>query len=394
MDLGTVSIGNLAEGSFQFDVPVSELVQGQNFFHFMGVGSSWDLSLVDTVSVTYPRKLNANGRKIRFGVSAGDSARVGGFADYNFSVYEVSGNRARRKMEVMEEPVNGTAGFSLSAENRDREFMAVANFQKESVAGIKPNAPSRWYSTSNSANLLIVAPANFSGYAAELAARRSAQGFSTYVVDVEDIADEFGFGVPSPEALRAFFGHAAYGWSGGPGYVVLFGDSSFDYKNYLASSNHRNFVPTKLLEVLDRETSSDGWMVDFNNDGVEDLSIGRLPVGNDAEAVNMLSKIARYEAGPAGNSQFAALIADTYFEILNQDLQNLLPQNVSSAKIEMSALGASQMAQEISSNASADPTMVSYLGHGTISNWTNSKSRSSWESMALVRSWPSIRSTE
>lgn len=368
---GTVSFAAKENREFEFDVPASEVVSGVNNFYLRSSASSLDYSLIDEVSVTYERRLVASDQKIRFGVSAGDSARIAGFAGSSIKVYEVYSHNARNEVDVQPEVVNGTFGFSLSAESRNREFVAIAETVTEPVAMIKPNAPSSWHSLSNSADLLIVTSNEFRSAADDLAALRTAQGIPASVVLVDDIGDEFGYGVSSPDALRTFFLHASSNWSGNPGYVLLFGDSSYDYRNYLGLAQTRNFVPTKMIETFDMETSSDGWLVDFNDDGVEDLSIGRFPVVNTTEAFNAVAKLVRYDAYNGSTSQSAGLAADTFFEILNGELDNILPGSVSSTRIERSVLGDSAMGQQIRDVANTGPTMVSYLGHGTTVGWTS-----------------------
>jgi hypothetical protein len=368
--VGTISFDNQNKASAEFDIPASAAFAGQNSFFFQGLASASDVSVVDFVAVTFAKRLRANGQKIRFGVSAGDSARVGGFNDANFSVYEVTAHTPKKKVSVVDEVVNGTVGFSLSADNRDREFVAVAESQKENVVRIESNLPSSWHGSFNSADFIIVAPYAFQAAAEELAARRNAQGLPSVVVNVEDIADEFGFGIKSPVSLRSFFQSAVDRWSNAPEYILLFGDSSYDQRNYLGLSQTRDFVSTKLIETFDMETSSDGWLVDFDNDGVEDLSIGRLPAANTTEAANMVAKIVRYENYSGSSTRTAAMVADTWFEIPNQNLEALLPSNVSSTRIDRSVLGDAAARQAIKDNADAGPTMVSYLGHGTTLGWT------------------------
>lgn len=369
--IGTVSLSGKDNNTFVFDVPASEIVSGVNNFVFRSSASTYDYSLIDEVSVTYERKLIASNQKIRFGVASGNSARVSGFSTSSFKVYEVLPQNARKRVDVTTEVVNGSYGFSLAADSSNREYVAVADSDADQVAKVEFNYPSTWNSVSNSADFIIVSPRVFKSAADDLAAMRNAQGISTKVVDVEDIGDEFGYGNATPDALRTFFLHASSNWTGRPGYVLLFGDSSYDYRNYLGLAQTRNFVPTMMVETPQMETSSDGWLVDFDDDGVEDLSIGRFPVATTTEAANAVAKLARYDNYSGSTSQSAALVADTYFEILNGQLESLIPNQVSTTKIERSVLGDAVMKQEIVSNAESGPTMVSYLGHGTTIGWTS-----------------------
>ncbi len=369
--VGTVSFANQDAQEFVFDVPASEVINGVNNFYFRSSASTYDFSLIDEVSVIYERNLAASGEKIRFGVSSGDSAIVEGFANNNFKVYEIYPNNARRHVDVQGLIVNGTNGFSLASDSRNREFVAVADVASEPVAMIETNDPSSWHDTSNTADFIIVAPKVFGGQADSIATMRNSQGLLTRVVYIEDIADEFGYGVQHPDALRTFFLHATSFWAVNPGYVMLFGDSSYDYRNYLGMSNPKNFIHTKMVETQHMETSSDSWLVDFNDDGVEDISLGRYPIRNNSEANKAVTKLARYDSYVDTGNQTAALVADQFFEILNGELDNRIPNSVDTTIINRTELGDSVTRQAILDHANSGPSMVSYLGHGTTVGWTS-----------------------
>jgi len=59
---------------------------------------------------------------------------------------------------------------------------------------------------------------------------------------VQDLYDEFSFGVKNPQALKDFFRRAQVSWQGPPKFVLLVGDASFDHRDYLGLGNV-DFVP-------------------------------------------------------------------------------------------------------------------------------------------------------
>jgi len=82
-----------------------------------------------------------------------------------------------------------------------------------------------------------------------LANYRQDQGLRTSVVDVQDLYDEFNYGIANPSAIRDFLALAYSTWQApAPTYVVLFGDGNFDPKNYLGF-NRINLVPPYLSVV-------------------------------------------------------------------------------------------------------------------------------------------------
>src|SRR5581483_2532032 len=94
-------------------------------------------------------------------------------------------------------------------------------------------------------------------------------------------------------------------WAKQPQYVILAGDGSYDPKNYLGLGN-QDLVPIRLIDTAHMETASDGWFVDFNNDGTEQMGIGRLPVRTAADATALINKIVAYEQ--AGSSAQALVL--------------------------------------------------------------------------------------
>ena len=109
------------------------------------------------------------------------------------------------------------------------------------------------------------------------------------------------------------------------------GDASLDPRNYQGLGNF-DLVPTKLVDATFNETASDDWLTDFDNDGIADIPVGRLPVRTVADANLVISKIVNF--APV-TPQSAMLVADDptgyyfNFEQANDQVQALLPQGLS-----------------------------------------------------------------
>jgi Peptidase family C25 len=119
---------------------------------------------------------------------------------------------------------------------------------------------------------------------------RQAEGSALGVVDLDTLCDEYNFGEPSLQALRAFIHHAWTSWQSPPRYVLLVGDATYDPRHYLLSGIP-DYVPTKLVATIIMETASDDWFVDFNDDGMPELVIGRLPVRTIEAAQQVVTKL-------------------------------------------------------------------------------------------------------
>ena len=53
-------------------------------------------------------------------------------------------------------------------------------------------------------------------------------------MSIEEVYSEFGFGEPTPEAVKDFLSYAYHNWrQPSPRYVLLLGDATFDFKDHL-----------------------------------------------------------------------------------------------------------------------------------------------------------------
>ncbi len=156
------------------------------------------------------------------------------------------------------------------------------------------------------------------------------RGLSVAVVDVQDIYDEFNFGVLDPRAIKDFLQYAHSSWRApAPRFVLFAGDASWDFKNLSADDanyadwtyrpgetarfvknsstryaegadlNHRNLVPTSSYTTLEGHAASDTWFVCLDDgDSLPDMAIGRLPVATAHELEQVIDKTIRYASAP------------------------------------------------------------------------------------------------
>lgn len=138
---------------------------------------------------------------------------------------------------------------------------------------------------------------------------RDMDNFSSHVVNVDLIYNEFSSGSKDVTALRDFI-KMFYdrGISSGtePQYVLLVGDGSYD--NKYRRSNNTNFLPTyqseNAVSFLNSFVSDDYFVLMDDNEGLcagnekIDLGIGRLPVQTVAEAKVLADKIINYSSAP------------------------------------------------------------------------------------------------
>jgi hypothetical protein len=182
----------------------------------------------------------------------------------------------------------------------------------------------------------------------DLRADPLAQGLRVKVVDVEDIFDEFSYGIETPEALLDFLAYAYSSWTPpAPQYVLLVGDSTRNPKNNpdptYGLDTVTTYIPTYLTYTEHNgESATDEWFVRVSgDDAISDLYIGRLPAKNADEAKDMVNKILAYEGSLNTKTweKNVLLLADDQrlgpeykyeasFEIMNNDVAALLPADM------------------------------------------------------------------
>ncbi len=153
-------------------------------------------------------------------------------------------------------------------------------------------------------NLIIVTPELFLPQAQQLADwHEQKDNLISKVVTTGQIYNEFSSGMQDISAIRDFVRmlYKRGNFGSKPGYLLLYGDASFDYKNRVKGNT--NMVPIfESVESLKFTTSfaTDdffGLLDDdegFNSVGDLDVGIGRLPVSTTKQADVALAKIKNY----------------------------------------------------------------------------------------------------
>jgi len=117
------------------------------------------------------------------------------------------------------------------------------------------------------------------------------------------------------------------------------------------------------------ETASDDWLVDFNHDGLPEMSVGRLPVRMAEEANSVVGKIIAYDV--ANDAERAAVfVADSGFESLSGEDQALVPPGQPVSVINRSSATDAETRTMILAALSAGSRLVNFIGHGSVGVWT------------------------
>jgi hypothetical protein len=158
---------------------------------------------------------------------------------------------------------------------------------------------------SNGAHYIIITHHDFKTEAQRLAQfREKNDGLRSIVVDIQDVFDEFSWGLVDAVAIRDFLKFAYDNWSTRPEIVFLFGDGSYDYKNNLSNSSTCWIPPyeTNELDEIASRAMDDWYTYVTGDDEYGDIAIGRAPVQSATDARILVDKIIQYES----NTPFGA----------------------------------------------------------------------------------------
>ncbi len=372
--LNNVQIGNIS-GLYRslmvgnFTVPTSMFVEGNNTIKLVETISN-SISFIEQVKVTYKRGYQANQEKLLFYTSNYRLTKVRGFSSPNILLYDIA-QLDDPKLIVNPTIESDGSNFNLVLpSSRGSVFYATTESAILSPAFVKANIPSTLSTPNNVGRMVIVAYSNWLGEAENWANYRRSQGFTVKVVDVEDIFDEFDFGLPTGESIRRFLQYAKTNWLVPPDYVLLIGDATFDPRNF-RGDGFNNLVPTIYVDTAYMETGSDEALADFDGDGLAEIPIGRIATRNVSVVNSTLVKTIAFEQGLSQAFSRGALfpsdLPDGYdFEQMNNRLINELPSTIPVTTVNRSA---SDARERVLSGFNSGVYLVNYSGHGTFTAW-------------------------
>ncbi|MCA1594264.1 MAG: C25 family cysteine peptidase, partial [Acidobacteria bacterium] len=389
-NIGTLEFAGREHKTAKFLVESWMMHEGDNLIELTS-SKSGDVSLTDYLRLTYQRLYRADADALRFIANGGATVRVAGFTSANVRIVDITDPQNTSELPVSvatsnEKGDGWTATVQADSSTTPRTLYAFADNRVAEVAGVSANQPSDWHA-SRETDFVIVTHGSFTQAVAPLAAKREAEGLKTTVLDVEDLYDEFSYGEHSPQAVKDFLQWTTTNWQRAPRYVLLVGDGSYDPRNHTGAGSF-DLVPTKLIDTQQMETASDNWYADFNNDGLAEMSVGRLPVRTIEEATLVLNKIAQHTPDAAPSS--AVLVADRNgsdgysFESATDSVQSLLPGTISVSRINRGAQSGDAVRNQIVGAINNGPSIVNWMGHGSINVWTGDGLLRSQDASALT----------
>lgn len=356
-----------------------------------GTGASVDQIYVNWIEIDHFATYRAKDNQLKF--AAPDSGNyqyaVTGFTADTIHIFDISDSESVIRINNVKATAAGST-FTLEFQDnkplKGVEYLAVTNPMIVSQDHLELDQPTNWRSANHRADYIIITHPDFYTSALKLAQYRSMSAttkLNVAVAKVDDVYDEFQDGIFNPQAIRSFLTYAYKNWQKpAPSYVLLLGDSNFDYRNY-RNSPPINYVPTQIVETDQLgQTPSDNWFVLLTgNDVLPDMFVGRFPAQTAAQADIMVNKTINYEQNPPDNSwnKNVLFIADDglpgvdgpeAYETVSKNLASRLPYDYTAKNVFVNSYKAPKNpTQDVIDAINGGSLLVNYAGHGAVNFW-------------------------
>ena len=370
------------------DLPQDSLQDGVNTLQVVlpgDLGVPSDSIYTDWFELDYYRRYESDGARLAFSSDANGERRfeIGGFSTSEIALLDISQPALPRQVvSTTVVPVGDVFALQFQATiTAPRHYLALTEEQIGEPAGISLDTPSDLHSTLNSADYLIITHADFDAAAQTLADYRASQGLEVAIVDVQDIYDEFGYGIFDPDAIHRFLAYTYAHWQEpAPSYVLLMGDGNLDFHDNMGIGEV-NFVPPYLDQVdpwLGETASDNRYVTVSGEDTLPDMHIGRLPVSSPAGASALVSKLISYEQAPfpAPWQEQVLFVADNAdssgdFAAHSEHMVGYLPDSTDVERVYygITYTVPSEATDAILGEINEGRLMVNYVGHGAVQFW-------------------------
>jgi subtilase family serine protease len=248
---------------------------------------------VDWIEIVYRRTYDFVDGALLFRGPAGEPGGV-----YRFTLRGAGGDTAEVINVGTGERLTGIQGGETAVfETAAAETSYFAAAWGEGFLGVEdltrieeeiPRDPLLGDSLAMACDYVIISHGDFIDAASDLKSFWETQRpeLSVEVVDVQDVYDEFSYGVFHPLAIRDMLSFAYAHWSLAPSYVLFLGDACWDYRHYLGGTTKENYVPSWGIPAQDNLLLN----VDAG-DPFADFFAGRLPAETPNQATSMVQKV-------------------------------------------------------------------------------------------------------
>lgn len=355
-------------------LPDGLLVDGDNQVQLIASkapSAAYSVTYLNEFDLSYPRKQSALNDAALLRDAAAGVLTVGGFDSPVPAVWDIEDPDAPIVLGGIN-AVDGTVSFNAE-ESHDYVLFGQAGVQ--SSLNMSSMNLGLLKSRTNDADYIIITVPELQEAAQRLAGYRGGLGLKVRTVLLENIYDEFSHGIETPEAIKSFLAYAYSDWRVKPSYAVLAGEGTYDYKGTMGAGDC--LLPPMLVSTPWGLFASDNWFVDFDDDQVPEIPIGRLPAKSAVELTVMVDKIIAYEAVEEGVWQKKVLmLADDRdtggnFAGASDSLAHRVPEGYSIDKAYLGEGSTADVRGVLMRSLNNGAAFMSYFGHSGLDRMAN-----------------------
>jgi hypothetical protein len=381
LPLGTVGFDGMGYHDFETSIPADRI--GRNLrFQFKTPENrkdAIDQILLENIRVSYPRTLDALGAEMLW-----FSNRLLGAPLPQASV-EVRGLQPGSAVFAVQQgivfrPATTTATSVIVSMGDDpTSFVAAAPFARYKPDRIDLGRGASSLTTLlRDTEVLVLAHPDVARAADSYARYRRGQGMEVAVVSATDVYDALNDGFIGDIPLKRFIRHAAQECPSLK-YLVLFGDSTYDYREARTGDQERQ--PRVLIPIhwiLNPATTwtggypDDNWYASFRSANTPEIAVGRIPARDDQEGMEYLRKVIEYENGGAEKAGKLLLISsvEKSFQELVQEVSTKHGARFTTVSLVFPETNvAEREVQRLKDEMNSGVRMLYYVGHGGALVW-------------------------
>jgi len=365
--------------------------EGKNSITVINRSSEGELSpmYVDWFEITYPRLFKAADDYLRFKAPPEYAGSMCCFTIENFSsshillfkkdVSRVVGGVVKSVVDSLN---NKT--FSLTFEDSiaypDIEYIAAtvkSLLIPDSIKSIL--TPVSLLANNRAPNIIIVPVDSFLTEIQRLVEHREESGIKSAVVMLDDIYNEFGYGIPGPEPIRQFLKWAYKLWSTKPATVLLAGSGTFCGRNSQADGN---LIPVPIFHSIKFGACAADHFYTLlqGDDNIPEIGVGRFPVTTVEELRNVVDKTIDYGNTPPQpwQNRYCMIAAGGHGNVFLSQTEEFIFQDISPClspiRLYLNAgMGASYVGttENLVSYINNGLSYLNFRGHGGGAVWSD-----------------------
>ncbi len=389
-------------------ITTDQLVDGTNIFSVTlpgdGLSGANDKIYVNWFEVEYDREMRASKGGIGFDLSSivridttiGDTLSIDlrGFSSPSIEIWDRIGNVRLTGYDVRyvtpaDESPSWAARFRLIVD-RDYNFFAFDTRPPTAPVAIAAEVSTRDLRAEAGAEYLLIYHDSFELDNTALAAlarldsmRQASFSFSTMMIPVHEIYEQFNGGIINPYAIRDFLQYAYDHWEVRPTHVCLVGDGVMDIKGYHGTGN---MIPSLYVQTMGYAIgicASDMFFGCVSGppwDIVPDLAVGRISARTGLELQTYVDKVLHYETVSDynsffhGNMLFVADKRDVQFNFVrnfSEPAIREIPNDIIVSRVYLDSLASGVGPNTLRDAFRSGALVVNYNGHGGGGVWSN-----------------------